>query len=293
MTAAGPLPATGDGRHRAAAFDRVTRILEWPVAILALAVVPVLILENRALSPRVLAAAAVVNWMIWVGFCAEYVVKLALAPNRGRFARTAWFDLVIILLSPPFLVPDSFQGLRALRAARAIRLVRLMRAFAVGAMGLRLLRRVLHHRRFEYVLVVALVIVGLGAVGIYAVEGGTNPAVDSIGDALWWAIVTVTTVGYGDVSPATPEGRLIAVFLMVAGIGIIGVFTATIASFFFFDQNSADTVALEARLASVERKLDQLLEQAATRQPQPPKPPSPSNATSPNDANHQTRRLRR
>jgi len=259
-------------RDRASTFERVSRALEWPIALLALAVVPVLILEHRAVSPGVRFAATVANWIIWVGFCAEYVIKLAIAPSRSAFVRAAWLDLLIIVLSPPFLVPESFHGLRALRAARLLRLLRLLRAFAVGAIGLRLLQRVLRHRRFEYVLVVAVAVVGLGAVGIYTVEGGTNPAIDSIGDGLWWAIVTATTVGYGDVSPETPEGRVIAVFLMITGIGIIGVFTATIASF-FFEQGTAETVALEARLASVERKLDLLLEQTATRPPQPPEPP--------------------
>jgi voltage-gated potassium channel len=260
----GAAPLGTVNRHAASTFDRFTRIVEWPMAVLALAVVPALILEVRAESSAVVRAAIVVNWMIWIGFCAEYVTKLALAPQRAAYLRAAWFDLVIIVLSPPFLVPETFQGLRAIRIARVVRLMRLLRALAVASMGLRLLRRLLHHRRFGYVLAVALAILGFGAVGIYIVEGGTNPAVDSIGDALWWAVVTVTTVGYGDVSPVTVEGRVIAVLLMITGIGIIGVFTATVASF-FFEQNSAETVALEARLVSLERKVDQLLAQTAVR----------------------------
>ena len=73
--------------------------------------------------------------------------------------------------------------------------------------------------------------IGLGAIGIFAVERGQNNNIQSIGDALWWAVVTTTTVGYGDVSPVIGEGRLIAVSLMVVGIGFIGVFTATVTSF--------------------------------------------------------------
>jgi voltage-gated potassium channel len=84
--------------------------------------------------------------------------------------------------------------------------------------------------------------------------------VGSIGDALWWAAVTATTVGYGDVSPITPEGRLIAVALMITGIGVIGVFTATVASFLFEQAPGTDTAPLEARLTNVEEKLDRILE---------------------------------
>lgn len=129
-------------------------------------------------------------------------------------------------------------------------------------MGLRLLRGLLRHHRFQYVLIVALAVVALGAIAIYVVEGGSNAAVGSIGDALWWAVVTATTVGYGDVSPITSEGRLIAVVLMITGIGVIGVFTATVASFFFEQETATDTAHLEARLARVEEKLDRLLAHA-------------------------------
>ena len=79
-------------------------------------------------------------------------------------------------------------------------------------------------------LCVGTIAVSLGALGIYVLERGIT--VESLGDAYWWAIVTVTTVGYGDVSPKTTEGRLVATALMIVGIGVISVFTATLASFF-------------------------------------------------------------
>lgn len=253
--------ATLSAESSAPAFERFARMVEWPMAILALAVVPALMLEHRSTTPAVAAVAVAINWTIWVGFCGEYLVKLILAPKRAAYMRKAWFDLLLIIVSPPFLVPESFQSLRSLRAARVLRLVRLLRAFAVAGMGLRLLRGLLRHHRFEYVLTVAVVVVGFGAFAIYLVEGDQNAAVGSIGDALWWAVVTTTTVGYGDVSPITPEGRLIAVVMMISGIGVIGVFTATVASFFFEQAPAADTTRLEARLASVEEKLDRVLQQ--------------------------------
>jgi voltage-gated potassium channel len=72
---------------------------------------------------------------------------------------------------------------------------------------------------------------------------------------LWWSVVTATTVGYGDVSPVTPEGKFIAVGLMLLGIGFVGVFTATISSE-FFDHGRVNQV--EERLARIEAKLDRL-----------------------------------
>lgn len=246
---------------RQAAFDRFARAVEWPIALLALAVVPALILQSRSTSPEVLAITEAVNWIVWVGFCGEYLVKLALAPVRTAFVRRAWFDLLIIVLSPPFLVPESWQAARGLRAVRLIRLLRLIRAFAVAGMGLRLLRSLLEHRRFEYVLAVAAAVVSLGAIAIYAVESSEDGHIRSLGDAFWWAIVTATTVGYGDVSPSTAEGRVIAVALMITGIGVIGVFTATVASLFFEQDAESGAAQLEARLERVEGKLDRLLAQ--------------------------------
>jgi voltage-gated potassium channel len=137
--------------------------------------------------------------------------------------------------------------------------LRLFRAFGVIAMALRLAKRHFGNRRFHYVGLVAIATVLLGAAGIYLVEGDANRAITSYGDALWWAIVTATTVGYGDVSPVTAEGRLIAVMLMLTGIGVIGVFTATVASFFFEHEQQSETAQLAARLEVIEQKLDELL----------------------------------
>ena len=132
-----------------------------------------------------------------------------------------------------------------------------MQPALLATIGLRTARRLLRHKGFHYVLLVACATVGLGATGIYIVE--KDVTVRSFGDALWWAVVTVTTVGYGDVSPQTTEGRLIAVVLMFVGIGVISAFTATIASFFVEQEHEKGTDAIEQRLSSVEELLKELL----------------------------------
>lgn len=78
--------------------------------------------------------------------------------------------------------------------------------------------------------VLALTIL-LGATGFYFAEVGTNPTVHNYGDSLWWAIVTITTVGYGDIYPATPSGRFIGALLMIMGVGTVGIWTAAIAAY--------------------------------------------------------------
>jgi voltage-gated potassium channel len=94
-------------RDRAIRYQRLTRAFEWPMAILALAVIPALLLDNGAATPRTHAIASAANWIIWLAFCAEFGARFALAPDRQRFVRRSWSDLLIIVVSPPFGVPES------------------------------------------------------------------------------------------------------------------------------------------------------------------------------------------
>ena len=243
-------------RTKTARYDRLTKALEWPMAILALAVIPALLLDDGAATPRTHAIASTVNWIIWLAFCAEFVVRFAVAPNRQRFLRQSWFDLLIITVSPPFGVPDAFQSVRAVRALRILRLVR---ALAFLSIGIKTSRRALQHKKFHYVLVLTAGVMLLGATGLYVVEHGRNESVASFWDALWWALSTTTTVGYGDIYPSTGEGRLIAVLLMLTGVGVIGIFTATIASLFMIEDEEDEFKGIHKRLDEIEVKLDRLV----------------------------------
>ena len=237
-------------------LHKAIQAIEWPMGVLALLVIPVLVMEDRATSPELRDAARAINWIIWVAFAAEFVLRWA-ADRTRSFPRRAWFDLLLIVLTPPFGVPDAMQGIRSLRL---LRLLRLIRAFGVAGMGLRLVHRHFGRQKFHYVLAIAGATVLLGAVGFFALESGENSAVRHFGDALWWAISTVTTVGYGDITPVTPEGRLIAVVLMLTGIGVIGVFTATVASLLFKEEKagSPEMTEILARLERIEKRLESM-----------------------------------
>lgn len=211
--------------RRQTALDRFERVVELPLLVLALAMLPLLTLPLLVdLSPSVKNAFVAADWLIWSVFAFEYVTRLILTTGRGRFIRRNWTDLLIIVL--PFLRP-----LRVVRSARALRVLRLVRLVAVLGEVSQEARRLLVRHRLHYALLVTLtVVVGSAALAL-AVEGDAGN-IKTFGDALWWAVTTITTVGYGDRYPLTAAGRGIAALLMVTGIAFFGVLTANVAAFF-------------------------------------------------------------
>ena len=244
--------------ERLAAYQRRATL---PVAIATVCVVPALLLETSS-DPARLVAALILNWASWLVVFAHVVVMLAIGGLRGL--RLAWLDVVLVVVSVP--VASSSLG-----AARLLRLVRVMRLGVALSATMRHARAILQHQQFHFVALVAVVAVCLGGLGIYSVEGGENTHIQSFGDGVWWAIVTVTTVGYGDISPTTTEGRVIATCLMLLGIGVIGAFTATVASFFVQQDEGSELAEIEARLERIERKLDALVTERTPGDYRPPR----------------------
>ena len=114
---------------------------------------------------------------------------------------------------------------------RLLRLLRLVRAFAgIYRAGLHL-NALARHKGFAWLLLAWLGVMALCSAWMYVAERGLNKAIESPFDALWWGVVTLTTVGYGDVYPVTTEGRIAAMALMLLGIGLFGAITATITSY--------------------------------------------------------------
>jgi voltage-gated potassium channel len=88
-------------------------------------------------------------------------------------------------------------------------------------------------------------------------------------DALWWAVVTVTTVGYGDVTPVTGEGRMVALVLMCVGVVVISIFTATLSSFFVEEEADKEYARLERRLGAMEQRLEEVLSELRRAKAEP------------------------
>jgi len=198
----------------------VTRVERWEkraeVPLLLLATAFLVAYAWPVLDPRLdrdlRTFLAVVSWTVYAAFAIDLLIRLALADERGRYALSHWYDL--ILLAAPLLRP--------LRSLRLLALVRVLERSAGNTLA---------GRAAVYVGSIVAAAVGLGALAVLDAEHGAADAnITSFGDALWWASTTVTTVGYGDHFPVTTEGRLVAVVLMFVGIGLVGAATATAAA---------------------------------------------------------------
>lgn len=150
-------------------------------------------------------------------FLIEYLVRLYLAPKKWTFVKENIFDLIAII---PF---DSW-----FRVARLMRFIRLLRIVKVS----KTIQGIFKSGGLNYVIAFTAIIMAWGSTSIYILEKGINPAINSFMDSVWWTIVTVTTVGYGDISPVTTGGRSIAGILMLVGIGLIGSITGSMAMYF-------------------------------------------------------------
>ncbi len=163
-------------------------------------------------------------------FLIEFFVRFFKAENKWVFMRWGWIDLL-----------SSIPIIGFLRAGRVIRLIRLLRVVRAFRSTQRLVNHIFANKvegTFTSMAVIAILLVIFSAIGILQVENDPNSNIKTAEDAIWWAYVTVTTVGYGDKFPVTTEGRIIAAILMTAGVGLFGTFTAFIASWFVSENES-------------------------------------------------------
>jgi voltage-gated potassium channel len=214
---------------------RVQRAFQVPMLVAALLVIPVLVIEESGADEPWAAIADVLNWTIWGAFAVEAAVMLAIVPQRWRWIRKHPLEVAIVVLTPPFL-PASFQALRIFRLFRLLPLLRLGRVA----------RHLFSVEGVSWAALLAVLTTVFAGAAYSSVEKSA-----SSWDGLWWAVGTVTTVGYGDEFPKTTLGRALAMALMLIGIGFVAVLTGAIAERF-----------LSARIEESQEELSDALEDA-------------------------------
>ena len=203
-----------------------------------------------ALSADVSALLGYLDNIVCFFFFLDFWMRLQRAENKLQFMRWGWIDLLAS-------VPAG--GLQAAKLFRAFQILRVLRAIK----SLQLIWRILFRNRAEGIVASAatatMLLVAFGAITMLLVEA-PNPesSINTPEEALWWAFVTVTTVGYGDFYPVTSLGRIVAVMLMVSGVGLFGSFAAYIGSLFVADKSEEDSREQQADREVMNRLLAQV-----------------------------------
>jgi voltage-gated potassium channel len=206
-----------DISRREELLHRIERITEMPLLIFAFAMIPLLLGPMLwELTAQEQATFLILDYFIWALFAVDLIVKTAISPHRLAYLRRHWLEVLVVVI--PFFRP-----------------LRILRIFVFGSRAWVGMRRLVN---VDFLLVYGVGLVIIAATVVASVEGGEGASIHSFADALWWAVVTITTVGYGDMVPITLVGRAVAFVLMLGGIAFFSGMTANLASFLIKSKDS-------------------------------------------------------
>ena len=195
-----------------------------------------------------------IDSMICGIFLLDFLIGFGNAPRKLNFLAWGWIDL---LSSIPAI--DLFQ---AGRLVRVIRILRVLRGVRLARVVGRYLQNHRAYGTFLAAIFLSILILLLASVAILQVETEADSNIKGASDALWWAIVTMTTVGYGDRFPVTVAGRIIASCLMLSGVGLFGALSGTVTSWILNpveERQEIDLDAIHGELAAIHQRLDNVI----------------------------------
>ncbi len=231
--------------HRYEILAQIEEWLDVPMLVLSFVWLGLVIVEMVGeLSPLL----DLLITGIWLLFILEFLLELLLAPDRLAYLKRNWL-VALSLIAPAFRV---LRLARVLSAARAARTLTLVRVFGSLNYNLRALRNAMRRRGFGYVVMITLLVVALGAAGMYFFENNTADAarMPSYGYAVWWTAMLMTTIG-ADYSAHSAAGRLLTFLLALYATGVFGYITASLATL-FIGREAADKKGAVAGEQSVQ-----------------------------------------
>ena len=208
-------------RQRWKLLKSLEKFLEVPMMVLGFIWLVLLIIELTSGLPRSL---EVISIVIWGMFIVDFLLSVLIAPDKKLFLKRNLITMISLLI-------PAFRMLRIFRILRLLRGLRLAKVLTSLNRSMRILTGTMRRRGVVYVLILTLIIVFVGAAGMYAFEQSVNRGFASYGDAVWWTAMVVITVG-SDYWPRSPEGRVLTYLLALYGFAVLGYITATIATFF-------------------------------------------------------------
>ena len=248
---------SGVDRNESPIAVKLGRWFEWPMILLAFGIILEWYIEAQELVPITLSLYS--DWFIWGFFVFETSLLLTLVDNKKRYLLNNWGSLVIIFAGMPLLW-DIFPYAGGLRALRLLVLFSLLFSMSAAA------RKILSRNHLGTTLMVSFIIVVVSGTLMALID----PNIETPLDGIWWAWVTITTVGYGDIVPGSTVGRLFASALILLGIGLFSMLTASFSAFFLSQQedkisrqeldNKLQLLRLQQQISNLEEKIDRLLD---------------------------------
>ncbi len=217
--------------------------LEWPMLLVALWILLQWYLEETQAIPPLLARIA--DWLVWLTFLFETALLSALVGNRREYLLRNWMNLAIIIGG----FPPLWQVAPLIGLLRGIRLVLVLILLARLS---RNVRRLLSRHQLGTTLAVAFVTMVLSGIIISRID----PSIGTVWDGMWWAWVTMATVGYGDIVPHNGAGRLFASLLILFGVVLLSMLTANLAAFFI----GSDVEKMEREEKEADKRLKEISE---------------------------------
>jgi voltage-gated potassium channel len=190
------------------------------------------------------------DWLVWSFFLLETVILTRLVDNKWRYLSSNWLNLLIIVVAFPLLW-DGKTEIAALRTLRLFLVLPLL--FGIS----KTVRSILSRNQLGITLLVSLFII----VGSGILIAGIDPAIESIWDGFWWAWVTVTTVGYGDIVPSSAAGKIFGGLLILFGLGLFSLITASFSAFLLSKDEEKiirDEKEELVRLRRIEERIEKL-----------------------------------
>ncbi len=240
------------------------------ILILSIVVLGLLLVDTLVkLPPEVTRAVRLVDFGVCVLFFIDFCTRFASAKDKLAFMKWGWIDL---LASIP-----NIEALRWGRLARVMQIIRLLRAVRSTHKVLRLILRNKLQNGLTAVGLTTFLLVIFGSIAILICEQTPDSNIKTAEDAIWWSITTITTVGYGDKYPVTFEGRVLAMSMMIAGLGLFGTLSGIFASFFLGsgEDEAGELKEISKRLEAIEKRLIELENHHEPPSPAPHPPATP------------------
>ena len=202
----------------------------WNITVFVLAIISIILIIFEFLSPVVskgISRIIIIDLGVCVIFAIDFFYRLINSNDKGRYVKFHGFEilafipsLIFNLIDSEILIAVGFRSVQMIRvlifSARLFRFKSIASYFVAGS-------------KIVYLSIMGMIIVSVGAFGVFIFESNTiNAKITSLGDAFWWSLATVTTVGYGDVVPISAEGRILGVLIMTGGIAFISVFISVL-----------------------------------------------------------------